>query len=66
MKRATTEVQRQPAAGRSRGFFKRDYPRPIDRYIDYFGGPTVDPSSEVLPDGFGDLMNEGARAAAHG
>lgn len=36
----------------ARWLFKRDHPRAIDRYIDYFGGiadgRTVDPCGEAL------------------
>ena len=37
----------------ARWLFKRDHPRAIDRYIDYFGGAiaegrTVDPCGEAL------------------
>ncbi len=37
----------QPRAAR---LFKRDHPRLIDRYIDYFGGTLYDPCGERLLD----------------
>ena len=44
--------------GRPAGpFFKSDYPREIDRYIDYFGGrgpAALDPCGEVFLDRLGD------------
>jgi hypothetical protein len=66
MKRATSEAQRHPRAGRSRGLFKIDHPRAIDRYIDYFGGPTGDAGLAELLDRFGDLVHEDTRAVSHG
>jgi hypothetical protein len=55
---------------RARGVFKRDYPRAIDRYIDYFGGPLGhaarlgDPCGDSLLDGFGADASLSRRAAA--
>jgi hypothetical protein len=54
---------------RARGLFKRDYPRAIDRYIDYFGGRVgharlADPCGESLLDGFGAGASLSRRAVA--
>jgi hypothetical protein len=57
MKRATSEAVREAVRrdpGRRRGLFKPDHPRAIDRYIDYFGGPTSDPCGEGLLDSLED------------
>jgi hypothetical protein len=55
---------------RARGLFKRDYPRAIDRYIDYFAGLVghaarlADPCRDSLLDGFGAGASLSRRAAA--
>ena len=49
----------------SRGLFKPDHPRSIDRYIDYFGGPAGDASRLADPcaEGLLDLVAEPQAAA---
>jgi hypothetical protein len=63
MTRATSEVKPRKLAGKRRKLFKADHPRAIDRYIDYFGGPSSDPCGEALLDCFDDPAKECARVA---
>ncbi len=55
-------------APRSRGLFKPDRPRAIDRYIDYFGGGAghPDPCGEALLDCLGTEADTDAMNAARG
>lgn len=54
--RPVTDIDRSTSAPEAPGsLFKPDHPRPIDRYIDYFGGTTAvsddaDACGEVLLD----------------
>jgi hypothetical protein len=62
---ATIEARR----ARRTSLFKSDYPRAIDRYIDYFGGSSCgmdDPCGEALLEtlDFLDHATPGARGAA--
>jgi hypothetical protein len=65
MRRATSEAKPRMVASKRRGLFKTDRPRAIDRYIDYFGGPSSDPCGEGLLDCFEDrATKERPRLAA--
>ncbi len=55
MSNASTAQSISSAAHASEPLFKRDHPRRIDRYIDFFGrtetAPPGDPCGEVFLDG---------------